>query len=487
MQMRCINFGACSLADSRTTMDGGLSSSCPECGESMLLSGQGNRFRLNLSFIGLVAGVTGAVVCMVIAGFWIFSAVSSSSFHQGKGELSPVISGPAKENDVQRPYAKVDAQALSVSPSGDYTISRLAQALCGGLNDDELKARAIFRWITANIAYDQEAFERQEPGELEPEAVIRKGKAVCGGIAKTFEALARSASIEAVYIAGRARLDEKSFASHAWNAVKIHGKWRLIDATFGIGYLKDADGLHATFDDYFFFPKPEEFIYTHYPGQAEWQLLKTPLTPDQFSQLPLRESRLFSYRIVLPAGLRDPLEVSRKAEFTFTAPENIKFKMQLWKDGQRLADNLTFIQRHRSVFVADAFLPEIGEYALLLYANDPDRPGQYINVHRQRVQNLNPCLTGARFPGILDTFSTYNGTLEVPIEGVLHPGANLFRMHLDHANAVFVSQDSHGADLHNENGTWQGKVVLFAGAAQVIGHFDNDPQAWILVKYEVIP
>lgn len=219
------------------------------------------------------------------------------------------------------------------------------------MKDDESKARAIYRWETANIAYDQEAFERHEPGELDPEAVIRKRKAICGGIARTFEALARAAAIEVISISGRARVAENSFVSHAWNAVKIHDQWRLIDATFGIGYVKDADGMHATFDDYFFFPKPEEFIYTHYPWQSQWQLLKSPLTSDQFLHLPLRDSGLFSHHIVLPDELRDPLEASRKAEFTFTAPQSVRFKLELRKEDQRLADNLTFLQRHGTVAI----------------------------------------------------------------------------------------------------------------------------------------
>src|SRR6202035_5961415 len=135
---------------------------------------------------------------------------------------------------------------------------------------------------------------------------------------------------------------------------------------------------------------------------------------------------------------------------------------ELRKEDQRLADNLTFIQRQGTLLKADAFLPAIAEYSLIMYADNPDRPGQFIFVHRQRIRNSTPCPVGACFPTIYDNFALYNGSLEAPIEGVLHAGPHSFKMHLDQANAVFVAQGFKETNLHHENDLWQGNAVLVA-------------------------
>jgi hypothetical protein len=451
------------------------------------------RKNANLRPIGLLVGIT-AIGCAVLATWWFVRQPESGLVAHPKVAPLPTPVPPVPTSSVGTPanhpsdrYASVDALALSVSPSSQHSIKSLAQALCTGLNDDELKARSIFRWLTAYIAYDFEAFDHRQPGELDPEVVIRKGKAICGGIAATFDALAHAAGIETVSISGRARNSWNGLDSHAWNAVKIHNRWRLIDVTFGIGYLKDANGFHATsFDDYFFCPPPEELIYTHYPWQPEWQLLEKPLTIDQFSKLPPRESRLFKYRIHLPDTLQDPFDVREKAEISFTAPEDITFLAKLSKQGQPLAQNLCLIQRQGPVVQLDAYLPEIGEYEFILYVSDPGHLGQFASVHRQTIRNSAPCPAGACFPTILRTFWAYHGKIETPTKGMLHSGSNLFRLHLDGANATYVSQGATSTDLHDENGIWQGNVILVPGEANVVAHFGTDPQAWILLKYQVI-
>jgi len=492
MQLRCTNVCSCSRADSGAIINARMLANCPECGEAMSLC-RPARNHVSLRWIGLLVGIAVAMGCVVLAARWFVRQPDSGLEHRRKIASSEPTPGPpvptpsvaAPANHPSDRYASVDALALSVSPSSQHSIKSLAQALCTGLNDDESKARSIFRWLTAYVAYDFEAFDHQQPGELDPEAVIRKGKAVCGGIAKTFDGLAHAAGLETVSISGRARNSNNALVSHAWNAVKIYNKWRLIDATFGIGYAQDANGFHARFDGYFFFPPPEELIYSHFPWQPEWQLLERPLTLDQFSSLPPRESRLFKYRIRLPDTLRDPFDVREKAELTFTAPEDITFLAALSKQGQQLANNLCLIQRQGPVVKLDAYLPEIGEYEFILYVNDAGHPGQFASVHQQTIRNSAPCPAGACFPTILSTFWDYHGKLETPTEGVLHSGSNLFRLHLDGANAVYVSQGT-SADLQNESGIWQGKVMLVPGEANVVAHFGNDPHAWILLKYQVV-
>ncbi len=63
--------------------------------------------------------------------------------------------------------------------------------------------------------------------------------------------------------------------NHAWNGVKIDGRWYLIDSAWGAYFTKKA----------YFLASPSDFIISHYPVYQKWQLLKTPITKKQFRYL----------------------------------------------------------------------------------------------------------------------------------------------------------------------------------------------------------
>ena len=84
-------------------------------------------------------------------------------------------------------------------------------------------------------------------------------------------------------------------SDHAWNAVKINGAWYLLDSTWGAGYTDEQNNFVFDFDDEYFLMPPEQFIYTHFPEDAKWQLLSTPISNNEFADLPDVQRRFFSY------------------------------------------------------------------------------------------------------------------------------------------------------------------------------------------------
>jgi hypothetical protein len=135
--------------------------------------------------------------------------------------------------------------------------------------------------------------------------VLKARTCVCTGYANLFEALCRAAGLEAVVITGHARgagikTEQGLRPNHAWNAVKIDGHWRLIEATWGAGHLQGRNFVKQ-FEDFFFLPPPEQLIFTHFPDDARWQLLGPPLTRDQFARLPRVERHLFKMFARFPA------------------------------------------------------------------------------------------------------------------------------------------------------------------------------------------
>ena len=110
----------------------------------------------------------------------------------------------------------------------------------------------------------------------------------------------REAGIEARKLSGFAKgygyspenpFTTNSSTDHAWNAVKINGKWYLIDSTWGAGHLNDNNEYEAVFTEFYFLPEPEMFILSHYPYEncsiedsEKWQLLNRPVSLEEFNR-----------------------------------------------------------------------------------------------------------------------------------------------------------------------------------------------------------
>jgi transglutaminase/protease-like cytokinesis protein 3 len=90
--------------------------------------------------------------------------------------------------------------------------------------------------------------------------------------------------IETVIISGHIRDERNQYVEldiddnyrHAWNAIKLNGNWRLIDTTWG---TSNDDSQ----SEFYFDIKPQLLINTHYPENSKWQLLKKPLSLEEFN------------------------------------------------------------------------------------------------------------------------------------------------------------------------------------------------------------
>ncbi|PKP05032.1 MAG: hypothetical protein CVU11_02500 [Bacteroidetes bacterium HGW-Bacteroidetes-6] len=121
----------------------------------------------------------------------------------------------------------------------------LAHRLTKGLESDSAKVCAIHSWITHKIKYDVKKFKRFDYAHVPVKKILRRRKAVCVGYADLFTALCRYSGINAIDVSGYSRNifydvgDGFFLADHAWNAVQINGTWKLVDATWDAGYIKN--------------------------------------------------------------------------------------------------------------------------------------------------------------------------------------------------------------------------------------------------------
>ena len=110
-------------------------------------------------------------------------------------------------------------------------------------SSDYDKVKAIYDYITSNFSYDHTLSSLIDSPSGEPHTYetersdepcqinlpLQTGKGICNHFARLFQAMCLGFDVDAYYVQGYAR------GYHAWNIVKIDGKWYQCDATWDLG------------------------------------------------------------------------------------------------------------------------------------------------------------------------------------------------------------------------------------------------------------
>ena len=231
-----------------------------------------------------------------------------------------------------------------------------------GVNDPVAIGRAIRKqepdpWTRAVIAhdvvarrleYDTPAFDTGRIPRQDPRSVLRTGRAVCAGYANLFDAIATAAGLKSAVVTGPvwgawSKHDADKYAtkhghpptgaslgSHAWNAVRLDGEWRLIDVTWD-----DGDEGRVT-TDYLFTPA-RVMALDHWPSARRWQAGLPMKNLAQFkAQAPLTPQGVrFGIRIASPQARALPAGPS--AVIVLDNPLGRSVKVQVESGGKKSA------------------------------------------------------------------------------------------------------------------------------------------------------
>ncbi len=156
-------------------------------------------------------------------------------------------------SDSEQLYFAVQSGYRPVPTAGSSAerIYEKAKTVLREIVDDKMtdieKAHAIFDWIILNVTYDNALLELGKTvGEdgKKPfvhdyngfylEGVFDDQIAVCDGISKAYVLLCGIEGIECIQVIGESLPDENDKSiGHAWNKIKIDGKWYVVCATSG--------------------------------------------------------------------------------------------------------------------------------------------------------------------------------------------------------------------------------------------------------------
>jgi hypothetical protein len=291
-------------------------------------------------------------------------------------------------------FSTIDRYVADVPKSVEKSPEKLAAYLMRVAGTDVEKARAIARWINANVSYDFEGESLAQ--ELQPlpnaDAVFATRRALSLGYANLFTRMMRSIGMEAVTIQGWKKGfgytpgDSTTLKRHAWNAFKTRsGAWMLLDVSVR-REVENSDGVYKTsYADGFFCIQPEHLIYTHFPDDAKWQLLDKPRSKAEFQ----RGAQYFGAFYGFPVTLHShkEYEVSTKTRslvMEFDAEETLILGARIYGDGKEVRQAVKWSNDGRKRTMTVKF-PASGNYKLELTVAEMIAKSQKHSEHTQFV------------------------------------------------------------------------------------------------------
>lgn len=384
-------------------------------------------------------------------------------------------------------FTEIDRHALNAPASVKGSIRSLALYLSKAAGNDLEKARAVFIWVAANIYYDTEGYRTHDYGDISPEGVLKSGKAVCSGYAGLFKSLADNMGLECIEISGTCKglgyktgenMDESS--NHVWNAVRINGKYHLIDSTWGAGFMMNNKYYHKT-NDYYFCVSPEELIYTHYPEDSNLQFLEVPVTFETFKQMPDIKAKFFTlgFNTSSISHPYNTMEISDKNEIiiSLNGKPDSEIMATLLAENNEIPDS-TFVETDNGEFRIKARIPQSGEFLLRIYAKDREEDNEncFSMIIQYKINCKSPLKLYWNYPTIYSAYNSSRTIIYSPLKKELTKNTHhTFSLKVPGAKEVMiVLNDNEWIPLTgNDDNVFSGEVLITGETIRVYARFGD--------------
>jgi hypothetical protein len=216
----------------------------------------------------------------VFGGLFCMSQSIIPSFGFFKGSLTK-LSSPFDYMNYERGLSNISTKVKTIKYSsfvnkrvrslyddGSF-IGDMTRKIVDKLETDREKVWAIYSWIGFHIRYDYAGLKNMSyMGKQREVDLVTTGIGVCDGYSTLFHTMCSTSGIKSKKITGITHESVINQIGHAWNAVIIDGKWRMIDSCWGGRKWFDID--------------PTIMIKTHFPTAQCDQLVVPTISKKDF-------------------------------------------------------------------------------------------------------------------------------------------------------------------------------------------------------------
>lgn len=164
----------------------------------------------------------------------------------------------------------------------ELRVEKVINIIDANCSTDQEKVYCIYQFITSQFKYDLTRFKLITKGKVDRELylneLMKKHKGVCGDFANLFKTMCDSMSIPCFRVSGYTktfrifRPVRKKRTDHAWNVVRIDGKWYPVDATWGIRQFSEKRYNRKQIDYTYLLTDIKLFSKRHHPLDPIYQL-----------------------------------------------------------------------------------------------------------------------------------------------------------------------------------------------------------------------
>ncbi|XP_078601809.1 uncharacterized protein LOC144876439 [Branchiostoma floridae x Branchiostoma japonicum] len=224
-----------------------------------------------------------------------------------------VIHTPKPYSD-KTAFTELDNHAIKAPTHLNADFSRLVAYLVQPARTELLRARVLFRWVSAQNVSNMRLPD--QPQENTPEwylKQIQQKKTYLYPV--LFLNLCRHAGLTCSYVRGYAK-SARLFPGTkyvgtepmgTWTVVRIDGCWGFVDSHWGSFSVIDDDDdkeledlqSQIAIDEFYFLPDPLHYLSSHCPSDPSWQLIDNPIPLSDFEAHVKCNQRFFAHKLRL--------------------------------------------------------------------------------------------------------------------------------------------------------------------------------------------
>lgn len=406
-------------------------------------------------------------------------------------EAAPTPKEVAARAVVERPPAPrpKPRKTRKVPRRYDNDIAKLAFELTEEHTTEKEKVHALYTWLCENIAYDTKAYFSGDYGDNTAETVLRRKSGVCAGYANLFEAMTDELGIESEIVVGHSKgygfePGKEGGDLHAWNVVKVDGRWALLDATWGSGYINtDKAFVRRVTDDWFMTP-PKAFIYTHLPEDDKWQLTDETINEQQYGELPQVNPSFFRYGLRLGGTDKGTVKAGEALTIKLFSDTGAEIHANLAEGKTRLPLEAAMVsQKGESVTIKTRFQKK-GDYELLIFAS---LPGDEKSSHVMSYRVLAEGGAASLFPYAYRDYDERDCELLAGFDQNLKAGRrNTIKVRVPGAEKVSAKNGDKRIPFEKHGDVFTVALSPDPGEVKILTHYPGRRKLPVILKYQAL-